>query len=49
MRPADDEPVRAAMSAEARSELPDPMARDDGGRSDDALLASGVLFRFPMT
>ena len=36
------------MSAEARSELPEPMARDDGGRSDEAPPASGVLLRFPM-
>ena len=37
------------MSAEARRELPAPTALDDGGRNDEALLASGVLLRFPMT
>ena len=41
--------MRAAMSAEARREVPAPTALEDGGRNDDALLASGVLLRFPMT
>uniref|UniRef100_A0A1Y1L6L9 Uncharacterized protein n=1 Tax=Photinus pyralis TaxID=7054 RepID=A0A1Y1L6L9_PHOPY len=36
------------MSAEARRELPEPIALADGGRSVEVLFASGVLFRFPM-
>jgi len=37
------------MSAEARRECPDPTALEDGGRKVEVLLASGVLFLFPMT
>ena len=37
------------MSAEARSECPEPTALEEGGRKVEVLLASGVLFLFPMT
>lgn len=39
---------RAAMSAEARRELPAPIVLEDGGLRAEGALASGVLFRFPI-
>lgn len=47
MRLEAEEPVRADMSADARREWPEPTALDDGGRSDEVVLASGVLLRLP--
>ena len=49
MRLAGEVPVKVAISAEARRALPEPTALDEGGRSDDAELTSGVLLRLPMT
>lgn len=48
MRLAGDVPDIAAMSAEARSELPEPTAREEGGLREGAL-TSGVLLRLPAT
>lgn len=48
MRLAGDVPDIAAMSAEARSELPEPTAREEGGLKEGAL-TSGVLLRLPAT
>ena len=48
MRFAPAWPVRAATSAEARSGWLPPMTRDEGGRSEDTLDASGVLLRLLM-
>lgn len=48
MRLVEEEPDIAAISADARSELPEPTALDDGGRREEAELASGVLLRLPI-
>lgn len=49
MRLDDEVPEMAAMSADARSELPEPTAREDGGLREGVALTSGVLLRFPAT
>jgi hypothetical protein len=48
MRLDADDPEIAAISAEALKEWPEPIALEEGGLNDEVVLASGVLFRFPI-